>query len=640
MSSETYWGITARPVARTSSDDVHRATVVSELGWLPALALVAAAGVLLLALADNAARTSHPSATRLYWIGVAVIFVPIAFRLVRRECARVERVGLVCVLGLSFYLLKVTAWPLGFVFHDDLGQLRTTLDISQTHHLFSTNPIVPAYSYYPGVEIATDAISSLTGISPTFAGFVLIGVARLVLMASLFGLFELASGSARLAGVAALLYAANSNFVYFDAQVAYESLALPLVVLVLYGVARKGDTSRHARGRHLRELGVFAVVAACIAAVVATHHVSAYFLAGALAVWAVLGRRRRFSESPGGSLALAGWSVAVTAAWYAFAGRATAGELGSIPQSAATSVWDLLVGSSPPRQLFHANNGTAEPRADQLIGFASVVLTLVVLPFGVRLVLRKRNAISLVMLLLAILYPATLVLRLTDAGTETSSRASEFVFLGVAYVLAVALVGRPQPPPGSLFAGFRRRVTGSRILGLLAAPSFAAYAFVLFAGGLIIGWSPSVRLPEAYAVGNPPNSISPEGVETATWAGRTLPAHGVVVADGTNALLLAAYGRLDPTGDFLAGRPLLDLYRSPTLGSAGRAMLAETTYLVTDRRLTRALPLNGGYFSADDYALGLRRPLPAAGLRKFDRVRGLSRIYDSGNIAIYRTGRR
>jgi hypothetical protein len=37
------------------------------------------------------------------------------------------------------------------------------------------------------------------------------------------------------------------------------------------------------------------------------------------------------------------------------------------------------------------------------------------------------------------------------------------------------------------------------------------------------------------------------------------------------------------------------------------------------------------------FTLGLRQPIPLAALRKFDHVPGLDRVYDSGNIAIYRT---
>jgi hypothetical protein len=586
-------------------------------GLLPAIAVVAAGGVLCLAVADNVARAEGSAATGLYWLGVVAIVVPIAWRLFQTGTQRPERLGLVIVLGAALYLLKVMAWPLGYSFHDDLGQLRSTLDISATHHLFAHNPIVPAYSYYPGLEVVSNALAETSGLDPTIAGFVVIGAARVVLMVALFRLFELAGSSSRVAGVAVLLYAANSNFVYFDAQVAYESLALPLVVLALLAaVGRRGGVTAS-----------LLVPTLVIAATVVTHHVSAYLLALALVAWVLVGRSRRLVSPPVGSWVLAAAAVAAAAGWWAFAGRATERELGSIPASAITSVWNLALGRSAPRQLFHATNGTAEPRVTQLIGFASVVLVLVVLPFGVRRVLRQRNAISIVLLALAVCYPPSLVLRLTAAGTETSSRASEFVFLGVAYVLALALGAGPGRLAGLL--------PGS---SALAAPAFVAYATVVLVGGIIIGWSPTARLPRPYQVGSPPRSIGPEGVETARWAGRELVPGSTVFADEANALLLAAYGRQAPTTGFAGAPPLLHLYRSRSLDAADRSLLDRTRYLVVDWRLTTALPLNGGYFSDQDPSYGLRRPLPAVGLRKFARVRGLDRIYDSGNIAIYQSG--
>ena len=49
-------------------------------------------------------------------------------------------------------------------------------------------------------------------------------------MAALFVLFTRVSGSARLAGIAVMIYAGNSNFLFWGAQYSYESLSLPLLV--------------------------------------------------------------------------------------------------------------------------------------------------------------------------------------------------------------------------------------------------------------------------------------------------------------------------------------------------------------------------------------------------------------------------
>jgi uncharacterized membrane protein len=44
-----------------------------------------------------------------------------------------------------------------------------------------------------------------------------------------------------------LIYMANPNFLYFDAQFSYESLALPLAILVLYALARRVDAQANHR---------------------------------------------------------------------------------------------------------------------------------------------------------------------------------------------------------------------------------------------------------------------------------------------------------------------------------------------------------------------------------------------------------
>ncbi|HZT14876.1 MAG TPA: hypothetical protein VFA19_02930 [Gaiellaceae bacterium] len=600
-------------------------------GFLPALSLVAAGGVLLLAFADNAARGHQRHATGLYWIAIVAIVVPIAARLTRRTCSHAERIGLLLVVGVASYLLKLMTWPLGFAFHDDLGQLRTTLDIDASHHLFSTNPIVPAYSYYPGLEEVSNAVASLSGVSPTAAGFLVVGAARIVLVIALFRMFEVASASSRVAGIATLLYAANPNFVYFDGQVAYESLALPLAVATLCCVALRaaGSTSDEPSTRETPR-GSALVACILVGGTVVSHHISAYFLTAFLAAWVLAGQSKRFSGTPRGSLVLATVSLITTTGWLLFAGSATERELGTIPGAAASSIWDLIFGNAPPRQLFHAANGTPEPLLTRWIGYASVVLILTLLPFGLRRTLRRGNAVSIVLLGLALLYPPSLVLRLTTAGTETSSRASEFVFIGVGYVVALALVGSPSSEANSNgFLGLSRLVT----------PAFSVYAGIVFAGGLIIGWSPSARLPGPFEVGDPPRSISPEGVAAAKWMSSSLGTNNILLADSTNALLMASYGRQAPIETPIAALPPLKLFRDRTLTRLDREALNEVDYLVTDERLTKALPLNGGYFGPDDYKLGLTRPLPPFGLRKFDQTPELARVYDSGNIAIYRTGR-
>jgi hypothetical protein len=221
----------------------------------------------------------------------------------------------------------------------------------------------------------------------------------------------------------------------------------------------------------------------------------------------------------------------------------------------------------------------------------------------------------------ALAYPASLVSRLTQAGGEASSRSSEFLFLGVAFTLAVGIVELWPPAWSSL--------------PLLALRPGALA--IIFLGGVIVGNPPWGRLPGPYVVAADARSVEPQGITAAQWARATLGPDNRVLADRINGLLMASYGDQWPVtnseGVYRAG-PFFSL----ELGPADRAVFQQgrVRYLVIDRRLTTALPLVGTYIEAgepDSYQH--TTPLDPAALAKFDSLANVSRLFDSGDIQIY-----
>ncbi|MFN8568878.1 MAG: hypothetical protein U0Z44_15485 [Kouleothrix sp.] len=99
--------------------------------------------------------------------------------------------------GLGLYLIKLLRSPLAFTFPDELQHWRTINNILEQGRLFAWNPILPISPLYPGLENATSAIISLSGLPIFPAGALLIGVVRLVLMLSLYLLFEVLGRSPR-----------------------------------------------------------------------------------------------------------------------------------------------------------------------------------------------------------------------------------------------------------------------------------------------------------------------------------------------------------------------------------------------------------------------------------------------------------
>ena len=256
----------------------------SGFGHAPLLALTSAAGVALVSVADALSRSGRPFAQPLFWLGLLVIFLPIAARLASTAPRRGERIALVLVLGIAFYLVKVLHDPFAFASADELVHQHNVLAIIQSQALFGHNPILPVTPLYPGLEAVTAALTSTGGTSTFTAGLIVIGIARLILMLALFLLYESVTGSGRIAGVAAALYATNPHYLFFDASFSYESFALPLAVLAVYAVSRATfpqlEYPRRWPARPFplvnREWAIVAVAAICT--VVVTHHITSYGL--------------------------------------------------------------------------------------------------------------------------------------------------------------------------------------------------------------------------------------------------------------------------------------------------------------------------------------------------------------------------
>ena len=593
----------------------------------PILAVTCAIGVLIIATAFAGARENRGWADPGLWTGMLVIVLPVTVRLLGAGATRGERLGLVVMLGLAVYSVQVLLSPDQFVLHDELGVYRTIVDILRTGTLYTPrNPVDPAYSDYPGIGSATAALSRLSGLGIVPCGRVLIGIAKAVTMGGLFLFVERCTRSARVAGIALVLYTTNPNFVYFDGQFAYESLALGLGALALWTMAHAAEDADGGWGD--------VVLAALLdGALVLTHHLTSYAIAILFCAWAVaLVFRDARSPRTRRLVVLAGFSVAITAAYLMSHLQATQSDIGGSIVGSIQGVYQVISGASHGKAPFTSAAGYSNTSLEQAAGLASTAVLIAAWPFGLFVAWRQRQMGRGVIILglVALLYPASLALRLTAAGSETSNRTSEFVYVGLACVLSLAFI---------VLLG--RRLDGSlprfRGLRLLAAVYVVG---VVFVGGLTVGNPSYDTLPGGYMVGADNRSIDTEGVATAHWAARWLPAGRYFLADEADEEVLSAYTRLLPQSGAVRGVGVGEVFVSPTYDAEVRRIIItdKIRYLVVDRRDATALPHSGHYFDGGDPG-GYSAPIPAQALDKFNRVRCIDRIFSSGNVAIYATGR-
>jgi hypothetical protein len=434
-------------------------------------------------------------------------------------------------------------------------------------------------------------------------------------MAALFLLFARVGGSARTAGLAAALYTANFNFLFWGAQYSYESLALPLLLLIMMVLAERETAPRAA----IRAWSVPLVLA--IAAVVITHHLTSYALtavlvAVSLAYWYVRRTWKRPNPWPFALLTLA-----VAAAWLIVVAGSTIGYLSPVLSGAVKAVVNTVAGESPPRALFHSEGPVvaSTPLAARAVSLLAIVIFTVGLPFGLRQIWRRFRSqpFALVFALAALGFFATLALRFTPPAWEAGNRASEFLFVGLAFVLACAGLETWRP----------------RAWPWLGRVLLTAGFGVALVGGAISGWpwDSQLSLPlrasaEGHVIVSPPLGV-------AEWAKENIPDARFAAPTADARLLLAPGGETALAGE----RPDIEDILSETAFVGWELPLLHhhhLRYVVVDRRLVSSDGLRGYFFTIDGSSAA-DALLPRKVFTKFGSVPNAARIYANGDIAVY-----
>ena len=311
------------------------------------------------------------------------------------------------------------------------------------------------------------------------------------------------------------------------------------------------------------------------------------------------------------------WTVVVASATFAYLAPVLTASIGQIV--------DLVYGNITARQLFVSRAGDASPLWERLLGAASAGVVLLLLPLGL-LIVRYRYRSTPIIVAFAIVacaFPLTLVARFSPLGAEVASRTPEFLFLGIAPIVALTL---------ARFA-YRGRSGSLQLVGA------AAVMIVLTIGGVLVGMPDWSRLPGPYLVSADGRSIDAQGVSASSWTLDKLGPGNNFASDRVNRLLLSAYGEQQVVTTYVTGIPVRNLFLDPQLGQREQfvARAANIEYVLVDQRLTTGLPVVGHYFDRGEEVIdGIHdQPLDPSLLAKFDNQPQISRIFDGGDIRIY-----
>ena len=285
------------------------------------------------------------------------------------------------------------------------------------------------------------------------------------------------------------------------------------------------------------------------------------------------------------------------------------------------------MGQSEARRLFENSAGQSAVLFERVIGIGSVLLLTAGLLIGLWFVrLRYRHqAVALALGLCALFYPALPLMRFSSSAWEVSNRLSGFVFVALGFIVAVGLM------ESSMLFKDQRLWRGTIVAG----------ATIIFLGGIVAGSSPQTRLPQPYLPAAESRSIDHQGVMAAAWARDVLGPDNRMVGDRIQTNLMGAYGTQRMIVNLNDQVSVSGLFLRPELSKEDRSLISDMRirYLVIDRRIAGALPILGYYIEKwEQLIFQYTPPIDIAVLDKYNRIPGVSRIFDSGDIVIYDLG--
>ncbi len=622
----------------------HRRTVLHEdlissgarlRGWRPPVYAISLAlfflglGVLAHAYLVEA---NSPAAYGWFWTGLGLSASGAIIAGMAPTSTTAQRLTMLALLGGALYLptfLRSPAYP---IFADELYhyQALTLMRQQGLREVDLTFFTVPRD--YPGLALLGLHVVSIPGLPSEWAvRFVPLLVHLAMPLLACAALATLGVPE-RLAFLGGLLYMANRSFFFFHSVFSYETLGtLLFLALALLSLNLLRKDAPRAWPFHLLLLPV-------IAALSITHHFSslislAWLLGCAVVTWALRHDQRRLF----GALALV--AVIFSLSWLVFQsdrgiqyvvltiinrtaaffnGMQTALSLpASAPGGEALRLRPLFAHSPlPPAERLFAYLYPALIAALMLTGLARAARFF-----------RARRGQDLTpyagVVVLGIFGPLLWLLStplVLTVNQDAAYRSWPFLFLGVALYAIIALYGVDA------------RVHRARLPQQLTAFCIAA---PLLIGGIVLGDNQAGRF-HTYQIfaASGPEAITDDLVAAARWLEAQYGPRHRVAGDRAGQVAFGTFGN-QMTRIWGVGH--LYYYENP--GGAIWFLNEHTIDFVSvDRRVSRYLPRYTTYFGdADPFSVQRpTRPVPVERLEKFDRIPHLQRIYDNGDIILYR----
>jgi hypothetical protein len=580
----------------------------------------------------------------MFWIGFIIGLIGLS---VYGLTSRSVKSAVISVLSLGFLgsVPKILLAGRGPLFHDEYAHLRTAADVARSGDVTSFNSIVNAAPLFDFMHNLTAFISKVLRVDVWDAGVGLIIFVHILTPLIVWALVRVAGFSAKAGVFAAIIYASNSNWMFFHSQYGYESLGLPIALIVLtvaLFLFKKWDWGK------LETKLLIVLISGLMFILSHTHHLSTVFIIFILLVITIVDTVLRFYKK-NDSRWIKSLTVLVAAVVGSFKNIADnfgfiLEYLSSPASNAAGQISDiisnLLFGGGEGLRSRTLFQGVTLPFYEVAFSYVSVVLMGVLVLYGLTALVPKLRygfkynvdvltRESVILMAYGSLYVVSVFLILTPGGAEGARRSWGYMFIGLALISAWAW--------------------DNHISNMTNLKKFIIFICIpiLYVGGTAAGLNSSYRFPLNNVNPNIISDItasSPEAVVLGEWFRDNVEPETWVLADRYSKLQLASVGRMNIVPPY-TNLPYWELYFHPDKMEDNLPKIAVSTYaigaeyMVVDTRMVTHKPELGFWFArteADRFKADEDFFVTAEELKSIENIFFLQKEANVGPYIIFR----
>lgn len=565
-----------------------------------------------------------------FWIGILLGIVPTLILVMNMDGHKdndFKNLILLFLLGFLFYMPLIFWSPTYFRFNDEILHLNSLEMILQKGNL-DINPVLEMSRYYPGLEFLTIFFMKFTGFSPFVAAKVSMGIIHSLVLVFIYFTFRTITSSQKIAALGSIIYIASPGYIFFDAVFSYETVGILLIVILIYLLYKHSSSNNE-------KFGLSVVSTIVLFALIITHHFSSYMFSIFLVLMYI--SYHFYSSDIMNTKYIARYTaltIATIIVWIIYGAETTIDYFGNMVSTSISSILSFLTQGVAQREPFRL---TTLPGYELFIDkYVFIPMIFLLYVYCIYSIIRDRrkdiNAryidpryVSLI--LYGSLFFISIPLIFTMAGKLFMYRSWSFSFIGLSLAIAIA---------SERLFNMKVKIMKIPILIPMSIPMFIIIILIIM-GGNSIGSSSSYREPKNLDA-SIPSSITSEIVIASDWFETHFNSRNLILGDATTYFVFSAYGnQLIKNDQYLFYKDIIDpesiQYVFENFGGK---------FIIVDNRITEKLSATRYYFNDEElgieYPWGYKSPLPKKNIEKFNKYIGLYRVYDNGNIYMYRVG--